>query len=358
VNLVRFQQLAVYQRRSLVAIRYGAIINKMSPFKFMLPYLFVKHLPKHSFLEKACEDLFKQRDASLSLLQRISKMIEMFKMNYYANKYKERQMKRRFYIQIQILLILVLSTMFNNVIYCQNSKQDTIPAKIIELAQGCKLVLDTKIDVTDSLSIEIITGVREIMPRIQTLISADSITINLAISSSEVLPMLGVGSRTTSDHSLLFYFDPKNPNFRVEFIARGLAHECLHVSRSRMPHWQLTLLECMITEGLADHFMVEVLNCEQPAWSRALTEKEIKQYMIKVKPILRIRHEWTQEFNEKYFFPWMFGGNGIPHWTGYSLGWRIVENYLKAHPEARASSLVFAPAEVIASSTPELTVSK
>ena len=174
--------------------------------------------------------------------------------------------------------------------------------------------------------------------------------------------MLGVGSRTTSDHSLLFYFDPKNPNFKVEFVIRGLVHECLHPTRFRMPQWQLTLLECMITEGLADHFMIEVLGGEQPAWSRALTKNEIKQYMIKVRPILRIRHEWTQEFNEQFFLPWMlFGRKGddpVPGWTGYTLGWQMVENYLKAHPESRASSLVFAPAEVIASSTPELVDSK
>jgi hypothetical protein len=263
----------------------------------------------------------------------------------------------------QILLILILCTK-SNIVRCQDSKQDTIQTKIIELTQGCKLVLDAKINLTDTVSIEIVDGIRNILPRIQKLIPADSVTINLAISS-EVLPQLGVGARTIGNDSgqtVEFYFDPKNPNFRVESIPSGLVHEFLHASRDRMPKWKLTLLECMITEGLADHFMIEVLGGEQPAWSRALTEKEIKQYMKKVKPILRIRHEWTQEFNEQYFLPWMlFGRKGddpIPGWTGYTLGWQMVENYLEAHPGARASSLVLAPAEVIAGSTPELVDSK
>jgi hypothetical protein len=266
-------------------------------------------------------------------------------------------MKINFYTLGKLQIILILCTMFDNVLHGQDSKQETVPVKIIELSQGCKLVLDTKIDTTDSLSIKIITGIRKVMPRIQALIPADGITIDLKISS-DVLPFLGIGATTTSDHSLLFNFDPKNQNLKPEYVIRGLVHECFHPSRLRMPHWQLTLIECMITEGLADHFMVEVLNCEQPQWSRALSEEDIQQCLVKAKPILFVKHvSWNQEFTDKYFVPWMFGKAGddpIPGWTGYSLGWRIVENYLKAHPEAKASSLVFTPAELIAESTPEL----
>jgi Predicted Zn-dependent protease (DUF2268) len=272
------------------------------------------------------------------------------------------KVNHKFNVLLWFLLILVLSTTFNHVIYCQDSKPDTIPAKIIELTQGCKLVLDSNINLADTVTIAIVDGIRNIMPRIQKLIPADSIAIDLAMSSSEVLPMFGVGGRTTSDHAVSFYFDPRNPNFRLEFLVRSLVHECFHPTRLRMSHWQLTLLECMITEGLADHFMIELLNGDRPVWSSALTEEEIKQYIVHAKPVLHLKFEsWTDEFTQKYFVPWMFGRKGddpIPEWTGYALGWRIVDNYLKAHPEARASSLVFAPAEVIASSTPELVDSK
>jgi uncharacterized protein YjaZ len=168
---------------------------------------------------------------------------------------------------------------------------------------------------------------------------------------------MGGGS---SNNRVDIYFDPQNPNFNVTFMLHSLAHELQHVVRLRMPQWHLTLLECMITEGLSDHFMIEVFNCEKPICSQALSEDQIKQYMLLVKPVLRINHEsWNAEFNENYFIPWMFGRNGdnpIPGWTGYTLGWRIVENYLKVHPEIRASSLVFVSPEVIAGSTPELKI--
>jgi hypothetical protein len=240
-----------------------------------------------------------------------------------------------------------------------------MPGKIIELSRGCKLVLDSTINLADSVSIEIVDGIRKILPRVQELIPADSATIKLAISSVNILPVWGIGARTisgfTDNHqveTVEIYYDPNNSNFRVELILRTLVHELHHVCRVRMPDFQLTLLECMVNEGLADHFMLEVLKCEITPFSSALTDEQIQQNIIRVKPFTRIKFEsWTQEFNDKYFVPWMFGRTGddpIPHWTGYSIGWMIVENYIRAHPEARASSLVFTSPEVIASSTPEL----
>jgi hypothetical protein len=265
---------------------------------------------------------------------------------------------------IQIIILLILCSEIN-VVHGQEGKKDTMSGKIIELSRGCKLVLDSTINFSDSVSREIVDGIRKILPRVQELIPADSTTIKLAISGINILPIWGIGARTisgfTDNHqveTVEIYYDPNNSNFRVELILRTLVHELHHVCRVRMPDFQLTLLECMVNEGLADHFMLEVLNCEITPFSSALTEEQIQQNIIRVKPFTRIKFEsWTQEFNDKYFVPWMFGRTGddpVPHWTGYSIGWKIVENYIRAHPEARASSLVFTSPEVIASSTPEL----
>jgi hypothetical protein len=270
-------------------------------------------------------------------------------------------MKKQYQIMRMILPMIFLFTMSNIVLFGQDIKQDTTHAKIIELPQGCKLVLDTTIDVTDSLSIEIINGIHDVIQSVQTLIPLDSITIDLVINRNNVLPFLGFGGRTNMDDSgisIEYYYDPENPNFKTKYFINGLVHECHHASRMSRSNGKLTLLELMVREGLADHFMIEVTNCEQPQWSKALTEEEIKKYMIKSKPILFIKRDtWTQEFDEWLIFG-RKGDDPIPGWTGYTLGWVIVENYLKAHPEALASSLVFTPAEEIAGSTPELMVTK
>lgn len=270
-------------------------------------------------------------------------------------------MKMRIQIISQIIIVLTFCFSFNETVFCQDNERDSNQTKSIELDKGCKLILDANMDLTDSISSEIVDGIRTILPKVHKLIPTDSVTIKLIINSEYILPVWGMGGRTIGDdngETVELYFDPNHPNFKVEYIFRSLVHELHHVGRIRNPNFELTLLECMVNEGLADHFMLEVLNCEITPFSSALTEEQIQQNIIRVKPFTRIKFEsWTQEFNDKYFVPWMFGRTGdnpIPHWTGYSIGWKLVENYLNDHPAATASSLVWTPAEIIASSTPEL----
>ncbi|HEY4787886.1 MAG TPA: DUF2268 domain-containing putative Zn-dependent protease [Bacteroidales bacterium] len=274
-------------------------------------------------------------------------------------------MKRVSTVRLRILLLFILFTCVGNAGHCQNSKQDATSPNIIELTKGCRLVLNANINPADSVSIEIVKGIQNILPRVQQLIPADSVLIELAISNENILPVWGIGSRTTSGYTnghrvetVEMYYDPNHVNFKVELILHGLTHELHHACRVRMPNFQLTLLECMVNEGLADHFMTELFHCGITPWGSALTEEQILQNMIRVKPLLRVKFQsWTTEFDENYFKKWMFGRpetEQIPGWTGYSIGWKIVENYLKAHPEAKASSLVFTSPEIIVSETPEL----
>jgi Predicted Zn-dependent protease (DUF2268) len=244
-------------------------------------------------------------------------------------------MKSENHIIKKILHVIILFTIFNITLYSQGIKQDSAYNGIIELPHNCKLVLNSNIKFEDTLTIGIIKGIQNIIKSVQSLIHLDSVTINLAINKDNVLPFLGFGGRTNMDDSgisIEYYYDPENPNFKTKSFINGLVHECHHASRMSRSNGKLTLLELMVREGLADHFMIEVTNCEQPKWSKALTEGEIKKYMIKSKPILFIKRDtWTQELDE-----WLIFG------------------YLKAHPEANASSSLFTSAEEIANSTPEL----
>lgn len=236
------------------------------------------------------------------------------------------------------------------------------PERVAELDHGWKLAMDSKLDPNDPVTRDIEREARKVLSRVQSLLPANDMTIHIALSDKSnegyVLPEWGVGGHPEGTDTVWIIVQPQNPRFKPLFVGRGLPHEIHHAVRMRLPNWHWSLLECMIMEGLADHFMIEAVGGEPAPWDRALTEEQIQKYLPRIKrdDLVAARKPYA-EFVEKYQTPWWFGRSGsdpIPGWAGYALGWRIVENYLREHPEARASSLVNVPAEMIARATPGL----
>jgi hypothetical protein len=273
-------------------------------------------------------------------------------------------MKKTLQVAGQVLIVtILLGGLLTSSTHSQETEHVASEIEVYELDQGCTLTLEERIDLPPGASTELVEGIRNIIPAVQELLPADSVAVHVTTDSENILPVWGIGAGTVGDDDgvrIEIYFDPNHPNFEMANILPTLVHEMHHVGRIRNPDFELTLLECMVNEGLADHFAVEVLGCGVPPWASALTEEQIQENVDRVRPLLRVKHEsWSTEFDEEYFRPWMFGRGGedpIPHWTGYSIGWRVVEDYLDAHPDATASSLVWTHADTIASSTPELLV--
>jgi uncharacterized protein YjaZ len=260
------------------------------------------------------------------------------------------------HLLVAALALFIVHAGLIDAAYSQDATQPVSSSIGLLLPHGCHLILDPRLESADSISTAIINGIREVLPQIQRLIPADSVTINLEMTNDPflVLPDWGVGGVANSPQLASVYFDPDNPNFKVEYLLQGLSHELYHASRCRMPRWHMSLLELFINDGLADQFMVEVFKCEQAPPFQALAEEHIIHYLNMAKPAIRNRlPSWYD------CVPWFWGRSGdepLPRWTGFAVGSRIVKNYLEAHPEARASSLVLTSAEVIASATPECNV--
>jgi hypothetical protein len=96
---------------------------------------------------------------------------------------------------IHISLILMMFPGFLVALECQATE----PSKTIELPQGCKLVLDSKINQADSIIVAISTGICDYVKRIQKVIPADSVTINLTLSNENILPQFGMGGGSSKD---------------------------------------------------------------------------------------------------------------------------------------------------------------
>lgn len=121
-------------------------------------------------------------------------------------------------------------------------------------------------------------------------------------------------------------------------LKRVLAHEYHHARRWKSVGYGTTLGEVLITEGLADHFSMEVFSGDMPKWCCALTEGDIETWLEKA----------ISQLNDKGYnhAAWFFGDKrtSTPKWTGYSLGYFLIKQYMEKNRGITATQLVDVPA--------------
>lgn len=149
----------------------------------------------------------------------------------------------------------------------------------------------------------------------------------------------GLGGSTFDTHTIFISLNHLHPNFRRAIkheLLPLLAHELFHAVHVSQHQCGTTMLEAMISEGLADHFSMEVTGKKIASpWSYALTTNEKKKMLKKAK---KEWHKLTYDHSK-----WFFGAHdkSVPRWTGYTLGYDLVEKYLRTKG-LKASELVFA----------------
>lgn len=159
-----------------------------------------------------------------------------------------------------------------------------------------------------------------------------------------IIPSLGIGGRAFSAKEVRLYFDSHHPktldSLRI-WKKRQIAHELNHVARFQANKVGHTLLNGIITEGLATYYEEHWENEYLPTpWGNALTQDQIAAKWQEAKSELD-----KQDFD---YGAWFFGKNGKhPVWTGYSLGTAIVNEYFRTHPDEKMVTLVRKPAKDI-----------
>ncbi len=113
-------------------------------------------------------------------------------------------------------------------------------------------------------------------------------------------------------------------------------HHYLRIHALNNGHNQVPLLEHLIREGLAEHFVAEVLGeSARGPYAQALNASEALML-------------WQQVFRDRVFLtdddtinPYVFGKgtSGLPLWAGYSMGYHLVDWYRNSHPDLSVSSL-------------------
>lgn len=178
--------------------------------------------------------------------------------------------------------------------------------------------------------------------KITAIMPVSNVDIAIVNNPHGAIPEVGVGGMTYNPHFVVISIDSKFPNLINTLenqLERSLIHELHHCARWSVVGYGKTLLEAMVTEGLALHFVVEVTSNDTDRWNTALTGDQMKTYFHKAK---------SEYHNIKYnHSAWFFGtSTDIPKWTGYSLGYDIINKYLKRHPDKKPSQLYGAKAEI------------
>lgn len=159
-----------------------------------------------------------------------------------------------------------------------------------------------------------------------------------------IIPSIGIGGVAFSGNEVKLYFDPSHDNV-VESLSklgeRQIAHEINHVARFQAGKMDNSLLDAMISEGLAtyheEYWRGKYL---ETRWGHALNPDQLIEEWEKAKKELT-----SSEYNYR---DWFFGiDKGHPVWTGYSLGTAIVSDYFKKHPQAGMVEVVRVPSKKI-----------
>ncbi len=146
-------------------------------------------------------------------------------------------------------------------------------------------------------------------------------------SPQNSIPELGTSGQYSKDARCIdIYLDLDNIHLKKNFeteVARTLIHEYMHVVREQYVPWENgTLLDSLIAEGLTQSFELEVQPELPPSiYATSFTEKELDDLWNKAKAILNQRG-WVND-------EWFFGGDNIKRWSGYSLGFKLVQNKIK-----------------------------
>jgi uncharacterized protein YjaZ len=126
-----------------------------------------------------------------------------------------------------------------------------------------------------------------------------------------------------------------------DWITHGVAHEYHHSVWTALYYKRnpiLNMADYLVFEGRADSFANVIDPLRHSPWTAALTRPQERTAWRTIERRL-------QSTDAPLMQGLMFGGaEGVPHWAGYTIGFQIVQSFLKAHPDLTVSQWTAIPA--------------
>jgi len=197
----------------------------------------------------------------------------------------------------------------------------------------------------NATGVSLISDVTKDLQRIAALLPGPS-TVIVIEQTTNVTPETGeLGYTDPTTGQVLIQLDPISQVSFSETLAvwlpEALAHEIHHSVRTLTgPGFGNTLGEFLVSEGMASAFRHQAFPGTDAPWDKALAPAQEHALWNQAQPLL------TQGGLTVYS-QWFYGGDGVPKWAGFTIGYHIAKDYIQHHPGSSAASLVDVPAATI-----------
>ncbi|WP_299908154.1 DUF2268 domain-containing putative Zn-dependent protease [uncultured Paracoccus sp.] len=146
------------------------------------------------------------------------------------------------------------------------------------------------------------------------------------------IPDWGVGGHAPAPGLIEVTLNPAR--FDPALLMRTLVHELHHLIRWDGPGYGKSLGEALVSEGLAGHFVLQVLGGRPDPWDATTPSAGLAK---------RALTEWSRlQYDHA---EWFFGKGKIRKWTGYGLGHRLLAEHLAQNPDQDAVTLAMTRAD-------------
>nr|WP_111301525.1 DUF2268 domain-containing putative Zn-dependent protease [Paracoccus saliphilus] len=180
---------------------------------------------------------------------------------------------------------------------------------------------------------EIRATAREAVAQVGHLVTLPPFDLVIRAETGGGIPDRGVGGRAAMPGLIEVTVNPGR--FTHDHLMRTLVHEMHHLVRWEGPGYGRSLGEALVSEGLAGHFVTQVLGREPDPWDAARP----------VPGCLRqVGHLWARRDFD--FDEWFHGRGKIRKWTGYGIGHRLIAEHLAQASDENAASLAWTPADM------------
>lgn len=187
--------------------------------------------------------------------------------------------------------------------------------------------------------------IKEYVSKAGLILKIPLVNVTVYPNSDFTIPETGEGGYAVSKDWFSIYVDATKKSNELnriikEIIPGTIYHEMNHVARWKYTGFGSTLLEVMVTEGLASVFAKEQWKSGKDPWSN-YSKKEISNLL----DIFKQRKKSNDAaYNHE---EWFYGTGKLPRWIGYKIGSYIVKNFRKKHSSLDWEKIVKMNAEEI-----------